>query len=64
MNKRMKSNTAEATPYLVMVREYARGSGAYVRTNLIIHMNGRRIELTDLKPSDIGKLTKAGVEKV
>jgi hypothetical protein len=50
---------------LVMVREYALGSGAYVRTNLVVRgPNGKVARIYDLDPAAIGQLTRAGVKKL
>ena len=70
----MKKTTIEAvakelpvsnTPDLVMFREYARGSGEYVRTNLTVRgTNGKVAHIYDLSPAEIGQLTRVGVKKL
>jgi len=47
-----------------MFREYALPNGDYVRTNLIVHGPKGSTEIHDLTPSEIGLLTKAGIEKL
>ena len=56
-------NTALST--LVMVREYAKPRGEYVQTNLVVRgPNGKTAVVENLKPSVIGRLTKAGIKKL
>jgi hypothetical protein len=50
---------------LVMAREFARGSGAYVGTTLVVRgPNGKIARIYDLDPAEVGQLTRAGVKKV
>jgi hypothetical protein len=61
----MKTSKAVATPDLMMFREYARGSGEYVGTNLTIRgTNGKTAYVYDLSPAEIGQLTRAGIKKL
>ena len=50
---------------VIMVREYACNTGSYVQTNLVVlGPNGKTAVVENLKPSVIGRLTKAGIKKI
>ena len=65
LNWAIKNTTPPATGETpIMVREYARGTGEYVTTTLIVRGPNGKVARIDLAPSEVGQLTRAGIKKL